>query len=247
MLEILIVDPLDLELAAVDGVPAWSSRSCFERAFEGIDGIELAFASARAEDLCARAARSDGVVIGGSEASAWEDTAFNDHLLDLIAICWNNAIPLLGICFGAQLLGRAIGGDVGPHPAGIELGAPKIELTREGLEHDMFKGVNPLLFHAIETHNDAIFRLPESAVLLASTEHAPVQAFSFKGLLWGVQFHPEMDADDLRQLWRGFAAKGIVGEASHRCQGILDATRCGQQRAIFWNFVERVKVPSESI
>lgn len=247
MVKLLVIDPLSLEGVSVDGVVAWSSKSCFEKSLAGIEDLDFEVCAASDPDLCRKALTSDGVVLGGSEASAWEDTAFNDHLLDLIAICRHGEVPLLGICFGAQLLGRALGAQVGRNPEGMELGAPAIRLTAKGREHFLFRGVEGGCIWAVETHADAVLTLPPGCELLASTQHTPVQAFSYRGLLTGVQFHPEMDAGDLRALWGAFEEKGIlerVGECERR---VLAACECERASVVLRNFVERARVPVVSI
>ena len=142
MAKLLIVDPLDLSLKSEDGSLLWSSRGCFEACLREVEDLVFEYTTAKDTELCRRALKADGVILGGSEASAWEDTVFNDHLLDLIAICKNNEIPLFGICYGAQLLGRALGGHVSRHPDGIELGAPAIRISEKGKQHFIFDGID---------------------------------------------------------------------------------------------------------
>jgi len=235
MAKLLIVDPLDLTLESDEG-PLWTSRSCFEASLGEIKNLVCHYTTARDSELCRYALTADAVVLGGSKESAWEDTVFNDHLLDLIAICKNNQIPLLAICYGSQLLGRALGGHVTRHPDGIELGAPAIRISEKGKQHPLFKGIEGGCIWSVETHNDAVMTLPPECDLLASTAHTPVQAFSYKGLLTGVQFHPEMDGDDLRFLWRAFEQKGYVESIPSRYQKKINACECERILPILQNF-----------
>lgn len=244
MVKLLLVDPLDLRLEDSDGAELWSSRACFERFLGGIDDVQIDYRSASDSELCRTALAADGVILGGSEASAWEDTPMNDHLLDLIAICRHGEIPLLGICYGAQLLGRALGGHVARHPDGIELGAPAIRLTAKGRDHFLFRGADSGCVWSVETHRDAVLTLPPECNLLASTEHTPVQAFCFRGLLCGVQFHPEMGGRDLRNLWAAFLAKGIIDRIDDSDARIIAACECESLSFVARNFVERIRVPA---
>lgn len=246
MAKLLIVDPLDLSLSAEDGSVLWTSRSCFEKCLRDANGIVCEYTTAMDAELCQRVLGAGGVILGGSEASAWEDTVFNDHLLDLIAICKNNEIPLLGVCYGAQLLGRALGAHVSRHPEGIELGAPAIRISEKGKGHYLFDGVEGGCVWAVETHSDAVMTLPPECELLASTAHTPVQAFSFKGLLNGVQFHPEMNGDDLRFLWKAFARAGYVDTVPESDQQIIDACECDRLGLIIQNFASRIKLRRSS-
>lgn len=236
MSNLLVVDTLNLSLPGPGGRAEWSSRSCFERVFAGAKDVQFELAAAGDDDLCLKALSADGVILGGSSASAWQDSTFNDHLLDLIAICKMSEIPFLGICYGAQLLARALGGEVAPHPDGIELGAPPIRLTEQGRRHFLFDGVPGGCLWSVETHRDAILSLPSGCELLASTEHTKVQAFTFRDLLLGVQFHPEMSAEDLRGLWRAFEREGIVEAVSAREAEILRACQCDAVTGLLLNF-----------
>lgn len=94
--------------------------------------------------------------------------------------------PVLGICFGGQLLSQALGGVV------TRQAAPHI--AWETPESD----VEELRVPWVLLHNDA-FTVPPGAELLAEADHAPI-AFRH-GSAWGVQFHPEVDAPILAQIF----------------------------------------------
>ena len=184
--------------------------------------------------------KSDGVVLGGSERSAWDDDPFNDRLLDLIALCKHHEIPFMGICFGAQLLGRALGGHVARNPEGIELGAMRIELTEVGKNHFLFNGLRKDHFRSIETHRDAVMFLPSGCSLLASSEHTRTQAFAHKDLMFGVQFHPEMNGEDLRNLWDGWLQTGELEDVPAAYRETIESCECAEMPLVLRNFVERV-------
>lgn len=94
--------------------------------------------------------------------------------------------PLLGICFGGQMLSHALGGVV------TRQAAPHIAWETPGSEIEELRAPWVLL------HNDA-FTVPPGAELLAEADHAPI-AFRH-GRAWGVQFHPEVDARILQQVF----------------------------------------------
>jgi GMP synthase (glutamine-hydrolysing) len=104
-------------------------------------------------------------------------------------------VPMLGVCFGHQILGEALGGRVERNPLGREIGTVQVERTREGGADPAFLGV-PRIFRANATHRDAVVRLPPGATVLASNRHG-LQAFRV-GSAVAVQFHPEMDGDAVR-------------------------------------------------
>ncbi|MFW5740318.1 MAG: glutamine amidotransferase [Myxococcota bacterium] len=104
--------------------------------------------------------------------------------------------PVLGICYGHQLLADALGGEVAKSPSGREIGTIEVRLTEAG-RHDPLLGVVDDPFFAQTTHAEAIVRLPPGARVLASNAATAYQAFSL-GNSWGLQFHPEFDADVVR-------------------------------------------------
>ncbi|BDG10877.1 type 1 glutamine amidotransferase [Anaeromyxobacter paludicola] len=151
----------------------------------------------RAEPLVARAPGDlaslepfDGVVVTGSFASVTAPEPWMDALsAELLRIARER--PVLGVCFGHQLLARALGGRVERNPRGLEAGACEVALTPAGRDDPLFDGV-PDRFLAHELHEDHVAELPPGAVRLAGNAMSPVQAFR-AGNLRAVQFHPEID------------------------------------------------------
>ena len=116
-----------------------------------------------------------------------------------------------------------------------------IRLSAKGKEHFLFKGIQTGCIWSVETHNDAVLTLPPDCELLASTAHTPVQAFSFKGLLTGVQFHPEMNADDLRMLWKAFEQSKLIDSVPQAHRETLEACECDTVSETIQNFADFVK------
>ena len=101
-------------------------------------------------------------------------------------------VPFLGACYGIGVLGTLPGGVV-DRTFGEPIGALPVRLTEEGRADPLF-GVLPEQFVAYLGHKEAVARLPEGAVLLASTETCPVHAFRIGRNVYATQFHPELDA-----------------------------------------------------
>ena len=100
--------------------------------------------------------------------------------------------PFLGACYGIGVLG-GLGGGVVDRTWGEPISALPVRLSAEGVA-DPLLGVLPAEFWAYLGHKEAVARLPEGAVLLASTETCPVHAFRLGRHVYATQFHPELDA-----------------------------------------------------
>lgn len=155
-------------------------------------------------------AQSCGWIITGSPASVYDEIAWLPMGKQVIAGAVAAGHPMLGICFGHQLLAEACGGKVGLNPAGWELGDVKIKLTAAGEADQLFRDLVKD-GSAYGTHRDTVLMLPEGADLLAENERG-VQAFRIGTQAYGVQFHPEFDqaiAADYVALRQSEAAKPI--------------------------------------
>lgn len=129
-------------------------------------------------------------IVTGSHAMVTDREPWSESLAAWLRSATVRDIPVLGICYGHQLLAHALGGDVGFHPDGIELGTVSIRLTKCGHEDALLGGM-PHEFLAQVVHRQSVLRLPEGGVLLASNAFEPHHAFRVGDSAWGVQFHPE--------------------------------------------------------
>ncbi len=118
-------------------------------------------------------------------------------------------VPVLGVCFGHQLLGWKLGATVRRNPNGRELGTVDVHLrVRDPLFAEL-----PDVVQVQATHDDEVAALPEGAELLATNEHCPVQAFAWGPRVRAVQFHPEMNAASI-----GFCLDHPETRAEHRAR-----------------------------
>jgi GMP synthase (glutamine-hydrolysing) len=99
--------------------------------------------------------------------------------------------PFLGACYGIGTLGSAVGAIV-DHTYGEPVGPMEITLTPAGRDDQLF-GHLPDAFDSLLGHKEAITRLPDHAVTLASSASCPVQAFRVGTNVYATQFHPELD------------------------------------------------------
>jgi GMP synthase (glutamine-hydrolysing) len=103
--------------------------------------------------------------------------------------------PFLGACYGIGTLGVLLGGVVDRTYA-EPVGCTHITLSEDGREDPLF-GVLPVSFDAFLGHKEAVSRLPDGAVLLASSAACPVQGFRLGRHVYATQFHPELDVEGL--------------------------------------------------
>lgn len=138
-----------------------------------------------------------GVVITGSGDMVTERAEWMERSAAWLREAIKGAIPVLGICFGHQLLAHTLGGRVDNNPLGIEVGTTEIRLTPAAEKDPLFSSL-PERFPAQLTHTQSVLTLPTGALRLAASEMDPNQAFAWGGNAWGIQFHPEFDAPIIR-------------------------------------------------
>lgn len=140
------------------------------------------------EPLPKSLADHSGAIIFGGPMSANDEEPFIKAEIDWINVPLREGKPFLGICLGAQMLARALGRRVYPHPEGrVEIGYYPIRATEQG------RAVCRVNFpdHVYHWHREG-FELPSDALLLAEGGDFEVQAIKVGGSAYGFQFHPEV-------------------------------------------------------
>ena len=123
------------------------------------------------------------IILSGGPSSVYEDGSpkLDQDILDL-------GVPILGICYGFQVLAQSLGGRV-DRTGKREYGATELKLTGEGT---LLSG-QPQLQVCWMSHGDQVMQAPDGFDVLASTETTPVAAFeSAERRIYGVQWHPEV-------------------------------------------------------
>ena len=144
-----------------------------------------------------------GIILGGGpfnvsdpdDAKSPAQRSAESDLRGLAAQVVAADFPFLGACYGIGVLG-GLGGGVVDRTYGEPVGALPVRLTDAGRQDPLF-GPMPEEFLAYLGHKEAVARLPEGAVLLASTDTCPVHAFRLGRNVYATQFHPELDGPGL--------------------------------------------------
>lgn len=142
-------------------------------------------------------ANCKGVVITGSHSMVTEDLPWSVALEKWLVQAIDLEIPILGVCYGHQLLAKAMGGIVDYHPGGKEIGTVNVQLQGDAKTDLLFRKM-PQHFKAHVTHAQTVTDLPSNTILLASNEFEPHHAFRVGKNAWGVQFHPEYTVEIMR-------------------------------------------------
>ncbi|PKH37985.1 GMP synthase (glutamine-hydrolysing) [Nocardioides alpinus] len=129
--------------------------------------------------------------------------------------------PFLGACYGIGVLGGLADGVV-DRTFGEPIGALPVRLTEAGREDPLF-GPMPDEFLAYLGHKEAVARLPEGAVLLASTDTCPVHAFRLGHHVYATQFHPELDPVAICDRIDAYSSHGYY--APHEQESLKAAAR----------------------
>ena len=173
----------------------------------------------------------DAWIITGSPRSVYDELDWMLDMEEKIRDVQNNSIPILGICFGHQLIAKSFGGSVELNPKGWELGAYPIELTKRGYKSRILSGFKN---HSIvyESHGDSVTVLPENAIELALNSKGN-QAFKIHGCMYGVQFHPEFSWEVIKKYVSVRSSLGVKVDDS-------SVPKSNQGQAVLHNFIDLI-------
>ena len=143
----------------------------------------------------------DGLVLTGSARSLVPGAieAWMDDAAGFVRDAAQAGLPVLGVCFGHQLIGHAWGGHVRKNPNGWEVGSVEVTLTDEGARDPLFAGL-PARLRVNQSHRDEVATLGPGVRRLAASTHTEIQSLAAGEHVRGVQFHPEMNGGVVRRL-----------------------------------------------
>ena len=173
----------------------------------GEDAFEFVIWDVEHMDFPPDAMAADGWLITGSKHGAYEDHAFIPPLEDLIRAIRDSGRPMIGVCFGHQIIAQALGGKVEKFDGGWSIGPTTYDFGGEELTINAW-------------HQDQVTKLPPGAQVEASSDFCANAAISYGDRIFTVQPHPEHTAQFFRDLsdarGRGVVPDEILDDALAR-------------------------------
>jgi GMP synthase-like glutamine amidotransferase len=141
-----------------------------------------------------------GIFLSGSPHGSYEDVAFIHREHDLIRDAAARGIPMLGICFGSQILASALcGRDQVFRRASCEVGYKWLDVAPEAAEDALVHTVRPRV-RMFVWHNDEVRADHSEMRVLASSDVCPNQIWRHRRVpAWGIQGHPEVTRAQFRE------------------------------------------------
>ncbi len=138
----------------------------------------------------------DGIMVGGSPASVHDESPWIAQLLSALRQAVAAEVALFGACFGHQAIALALGGAVGPNPAGWSLGSVPTEVILP--QPWMAGGAASVRLHA--AHKEQVTRLPVGARAWGRAAGCPTAGFVLGPRIFTTQYHPEITPEFMSAL-----------------------------------------------
>jgi GMP synthase-like glutamine amidotransferase len=157
----------------------------FRRLFAGHPDVEVVVYDVIDGQLPADPAECEAWITTGSRHSVNDDEPWIRQLEQFVRDVATEEVPFVGVCFGHQLIAKALGGTVVKSDHGWGVGAKEV-IVRDDL------GLGPS-YTVLTSHQDQIESLPPGAEILGWNEHCPISMLGVGENMIGIQGHPEFD------------------------------------------------------
>jgi len=177
----------------------------FRRLFAGHPDVEIVVYDVIGGEMPADPGECDAWITTGSRHSVNDDEPWIRDLEGFVRDVAKEQVPFVGVCFGHQLIAKALGGTVVKSERGWGVGAKEVEVKGD-------LGLGPS-YTVLTSHQDQIEELPPAAEILGWNEHCPVSMLGVGEKMIGIQGHPEFDpaySQALMESRRG----GLIPEAT---------------------------------
>ena len=168
---------------------------------------------------------ADGWLITGSRHGAYEDHDWIPPLEDFIRACHAARRPMIGICFGHQIIAQAMGGKVEKFDGGWSVGRVEYDLEGETLAVNAW-------------HQDQVVEKPDSAQVIGATDFCANAALLYDAIFWTLQPHPEYPSTFIEGLMdtrgKGLVPDALMQAARKDLGAPLDADRIAEKMTAFF-------------
>jgi len=207
----------------------------FER-FLGRAGRDLEFAaySAVRGQMPASIFDCDGWLISGSRYGVYDQLEWMIPLQDFIRELAHARVPLVGVCFGHQIIAAALGGEVVKSDRGWGVGVQRYRIDQR---HSWMRDQPPSI-GLYAYHQDQVVTCPESATVFSSSELCPFAGLSYGDSIISVQAHPEFEEAYERALLELFGGNLIPAEMAQVALAEMDAGASADTQLLADWFVE---------
>ncbi len=178
-----------------------------------------------------------GVIVGGSpHMVSSENHPWMQELEEYIRLAAANGIPVLGVCFGHQIVAKSFGGKVEKTPK-MEYGSVQVDLTEAGVRDALFRDLPVKGLDVQMSHSDVVGQLNESTMKsLAFNDHNLNQSIAVGENVRGVQFHPEI-VRDILEAFAFIRREGLEKEGFDVDQVIKNLKNTERSQRVIRNFV----------
>ncbi|MFD1802703.1 glutamine amidotransferase [Mixta tenebrionis] len=170
-----------------------------------------------------------GAILSGSWAMVTDHAEWSERTAAWVRAAMALSLPLLGVCYGHQLMAYALGGEVGDNPHGWERGALPVTLL-PGAQSDALLAGLPSTFAAWLSHRQTVLAPPPGARVLARSAADECQIIRYGPCALSVQFHPEFNARIMQ------ACQSAAAPSAAEAPPVTESARLILQR--FWRSLQ---------
>jgi len=233
-LGLLVCDHVLTELRWISG----DYEDMFRRLFADHGDLDIVTYDLIAGDFPSDPGECDAWVTTGSRHSVNDDEPWIRKLEGFVREVAAAEMPFIGICFGHQMLAKALGGSVARSERGWGVGVKEVEVLPElGLGHS---------YRVLTSHQDQVETIPPGGEILGWNQHCPVSMLRVGSKIIGIQGHPEFDPSYSRALMElrrgtvipepivdaGLATLGQPSDSARLAEWIMGVIRSDTGRSV---------------